>query len=138
MGYLWALCSVLLVSSAQLAMKWAMMQFPPVSFDLGFLSAVVFDNWPGLLALFSGLSGYALSMVCWYLALGKIPLSKAYPLLSLSYVLVWAAAIALPWLNEPFSRLKLIGVGIIFIGLLLIFLPGHSATLKKHPSSSDH
>jgi len=132
MGYLWALCSVLLVSGAQLAMKWAMMQFPQVSFDLEFLSAVLFDHWPGLVALFTGLSAYALSMVCWYLALCKIPLSKAYPLLSLSYVLVWAAAIALPWLNEPFSALKLIGVGVIFVGLLLIFLPGRSATLKKH------
>lgn len=126
MGYLWALCSVLLVSGAQLTMKWAVMQFPQAAFNLAFLSAVMFDNWPGLLALFCGLMAYALSMVCWYLALRKIPLSKAYPLLSLSYILVWAAAIALPWLNEPFSGIKLGGVGIIFLGLLLIFMPARA------------
>lgn len=128
MGYLWALCSVLLVSSAQLAMKWAVMQFPQADLTLAFVSAVLFENWPGLLALFCGLTAYALSMLCWYFSLRKIPLSKAYPLLSLSYVLVWAAAIALPWLNEPFSPLKLVGVGVIFIGLLLIFLPARSST----------
>lgn len=128
MGYLWALCSVLLVSGAQLAMKWAVMQFPPATFELAFVSAVLFENWAGLLTLFCGLLGYAMSMVCWYLALCRIPLSKAYPLLSLSYILVWAAAIVLPWLNEPFSTLKLAGVGVIFIGLLLIFLPARSQT----------
>lgn len=131
MGYLWALCSVLLVSGAQLAMKWAVMQFPQATFELAFLSAVLFENLPGLLSLFCGLLAYALSMVCWYLALRRIPLSKAYPLLSLSYVLVWAAAIAFPWLNESFSALKLVGVGVIFIGLLLIFIPARSSTINK-------
>lgn len=131
MGYIWALCSVLLVSGAQLTMKWAMMQFPLLSFDLTFLIRGLFEHWPALLALFAGLSAYALSMLCWYLALRRIPLSKAYPLLSLSYVLVWGAAITLPWLNEPFSKIKLIGVGVIFIGLLLIFLPGSGNTAKK-------
>lgn len=131
MGYLWALCSVLLVSGAQLAMKWAVMQFPQAAFTLAFLCAVLFENLPGLLVLCCGLLAYALSMVCWYLALRRIPLSKAYPLLSLSYVLVWAAAIALPWLNEPFSTVKLVGVGVIFIGLLLIFMPARPASFNK-------
>ncbi|MFG7416369.1 hypothetical protein ACG00L_27290, partial [Klebsiella pneumoniae] len=40
--------------------------------------------------LFFGLLGYLLSMVCWYFALHRLPLSKAYALLSLSYILVWA------------------------------------------------
>lgn len=122
MGYLWALMSVLLVSGAQLSMKWAMIQFPPVTPSLAFIEAVLFSGF-GLLALMSGLAAYALSMCCWYLALKRIPLSKAYPLLSLSYVLVWFAAINLPWLNEAFSRGKLLGVGAIFVGLILICLP---------------
>lgn len=104
MGYLWALCSVLLVSGAQLAMKWAVMQFPQATFELAFLTAVLFDNLPGLLVLFCGLLAYALSMLCWFLALRRIPLSKAYPLLSLSYVLVWAAAIVLPGLMSRSVR----------------------------------
>lgn len=131
MGYLWALCSVLLVTAAQLTMKWAVMQFPQASFEWAFLSAVLFENLAGLLALFCGLLAYGLSMVCWYLALRRIPLSKAYPLLSLSYVLVWGAAIVLPWLNEPFSALKLFGVGAIFVGLLLIFIPAKAPRINN-------
>jgi hypothetical protein len=40
-------------------------------------------------ALLLGLMGYVASMGCWYLALHRLALSKAYALLSLSYILVW-------------------------------------------------
>lgn len=123
MGYLLALMSVLLVSAAQLLMKWAMIQFPAVNLSLSFLYGLLFEHPYGLLALFLGLAAYVCSMGCWYFALRRIPLSKAYPLLSLSYVLVWGAAQLIPWLNESYSHMKLLGVGIIFAGLLLIFIP---------------
>lgn len=129
MGYIWALMSVLLVSGAQLSMKWAMIQFPPAAPSLEFIKAVLFGGY-GLLALIGGLAAYAFSMGCWYMALKRIPLSKAYPLLSLSYVLVWFAAINLPWLNEAFSPGKLLGVAAIFVGLVLICLAS-SATSQK-------
>lgn len=122
MGYFWALMSVLLVSCAQLIMKWAMMTLPPVSQHQELIAAFLSLS-PGALALFAGLFAYVFSMCCWFLALRRIALSKAYPLLSLSYVLVWATAIWLPWLNESFSMGKLIGVSVIFIGLLLVCLP---------------
>jgi hypothetical protein len=44
--------------------------------------------------------GYVASMGCWYLALHRMALSKAYALLSLSYILVWGAAILLPGWGE--------------------------------------
>ncbi|TNV21720.1 4-amino-4-deoxy-L-arabinose-phospho-UDP flippase [Buttiauxella sp. B2] len=122
MGYFWALMSVLLVSCAQLIMKWAMMTLPPVSQHAELLMAFLSLS-SGALALFVGLFAYVFSMGCWFLALRRIALSKAYPLLSLSYVLVWATAIWLPWLNESFSTGKLVGVSVIFIGLLMVCLP---------------
>lgn len=70
-----------------------------------------------------GLLGYLLSMVCWYFALHRLPLSKAYALLSLSYILVWAAAIWLPGWHEPFYWQSLLGVAIIVAGVLTIFWP---------------
>ena len=53
-----------------------------------FIAALVsFLPMPGYSLL--GLLGYLLSVFCWYKTLHKLALSKAYALLSMSYVLVW-------------------------------------------------
>lgn len=127
MGIIWALGSVLLVSCAQLLLRWSMMSLPPVSDVAAFCRVLL--TWPtATFALAGGLLAYALSMLCWFLALQRVALSKAYPLLSLSYVLVWAAALALPLFNEAFQWGKLLGVALIFSGLLLICWPGRKVT----------
>lgn len=121
-GAFWALCSVLLVSAAQLLLRGAMQALPPVSEILVFVSALWhFSSGTGALML--GLMGYVASMGCWYLALHRMALSKAYALLSLSYILVWGAAILLPGWEERFSWHGLVGVGFIILGVLVIFLP---------------
>jgi undecaprenyl phosphate-alpha-L-ara4N flippase subunit ArnF len=58
------------------------------------------------------------------LALSHLALSRLYPLLSISYVLVWLAAISLPMFGEPFRWSSLAGVGLIVAGLLCVSLPG--------------
>lgn len=121
-GAFWAICSVLLVSAAQLLLRNAMQALPPVSEILVFVSALWhFSSGTGALLL--GLMGYVASMGCWYLALHRMALSKAYALLSLSYILVWAAAIVLPGWGEHFSWHGLVGVGFIMLGVLTIFRP---------------
>jgi len=122
MGWLFALCSVLLVSGAQLLMKWAMIQLPAIGQPLPFIAAVLTFSAPAT-ALVSGLMAYALSMLCWLLALRRMPLSRAYPLLSLSYLLVWGTALLIPSLNETFLWGKLAGGALILGGLLLICWP---------------
>ena len=121
-GAFWALCSVLLVSAAQLLLRDAMQALPPVSEILTFISALWHVS-SGTGALLLGLMGYVASMGCWYLALHRMALSKAYALLSLSYILVWGAAILLPGWGERFSWHGLVGVGFIILGVLVIFLP---------------
>ncbi|WP_447856453.1 4-amino-4-deoxy-L-arabinose-phosphoundecaprenol flippase subunit ArnF [Enterobacter sp. WI-ESBL-E8] len=121
-GAFWALCSVLLVSAAQLLLRSAMQALPSVNDIPGFISALWhFSSGTGALLL--GLIGYVASMGCWYLALHRMALSKAYALLSLSYILVWGAAILLPGWGERFSWHGLVGVGFIILGVLVIFLP---------------
>ncbi|MBV4368576.1 4-amino-4-deoxy-L-arabinose-phosphoundecaprenol flippase subunit ArnF [Erwinia phyllosphaerae] len=122
MGILLALCSVLLVSGAQLLMRWSMINLPAASDPAAFFPALLTFS-PAVIGLAGGLAAYALSMLCWLLALQRVALSKAYPLLSLSYVLVWAAALFLPALHEPFRWGKLAGVVLIFSGLLFICWP---------------
>ena len=83
----------------------------------------LFSVHTGTLALFSGLVGYLLSVFCWHNALYYLALSKAYALLSLSYVLVWVASITLPGWQGAFSLKALLGVLCIMAGLMFIFLP---------------
>ena len=124
-GLIWCLGSILLVSVAQLALKYAMMELPPLAFeDLSLLrearlSLTMALTMP-LAMLAGGLGAYALSMLCWFLALRHLPLNYAYPMLSLSYVLVYLAAVALPWFGEPAGMLKSCGILLILLGVWLI------------------
>ncbi|ORM65322.1 4-amino-4-deoxy-L-arabinose-phospho-UDP flippase [Pantoea rodasii] len=119
-GVALALCSVLLVSLAQLVLRAAMQHFPPLSL---LLSAQIWQHLQPLLLLCLGLGAYAVSMLCWMLAMRSLPLNRLYPLLSLSYVLVWLAAISLPMFGEPFRWSSFAGVLLIMIGLLCVSLP---------------
>ena len=123
-GVLLTLVSVLLTSAAQLAMGYAMTALPPVSQFYAFIGAL----WPVHLEttlLLAGLAGYLASMFFWYLALHHLALSKAYALLSLSYILVWSASLIVPGKHGIFSVRSLIGVLVIIAGVLVIFLPAH-------------
>lgn len=124
-GVAWALCSVLLVSVAQLLLRHAMVNLPSVTDPLTLLVALKVVA-PGTGALALGLAGYVISMGCWYLALHHLALSKAYALLSLSYIVVWGAALILPGSSDSFSWQGLAGVCFIVLGVRVIFLPTES------------
>ncbi|AML58834.1 4-amino-4-deoxy-L-arabinose-phosphoundecaprenol flippase subunit ArnF [Serratia rubidaea] len=116
-GYVWGIASVLLVSVAQLLMKWGMMQLPPLSLSMTLPTA---ESLTPLLAVAAGVAGYGLSMLCWLMALRTLALSRAYPLLSISYALVYLAAVALPCFNESASLPKSLGTLLILLGVWLI------------------
>ncbi|MDA5497392.1 4-amino-4-deoxy-L-arabinose-phosphoundecaprenol flippase subunit ArnF [Yersinia aleksiciae] len=118
-GYLWGIGSVVLVTVAQLMLKWGMMHTPLMSLADINLEFLV-NHLTQLIAVICGLMGYALSMLCWFFALRYLPLNRAYPLLSLSYALVYLAAVLLPWFNEPATLLKTIGAVFILLGIWLI------------------
>ncbi|HAT1570247.1 TPA: 4-amino-4-deoxy-L-arabinose-phosphoundecaprenol flippase subunit ArnF [Kluyvera cryocrescens] len=128
MGLLWALMSVALVSAAQLTLRTAMTTLPSAD-EPWLLLLHLLHVGDGTLALLLGLSGYVASMACWFFALKRLPLAKAYALLSLSYMVVWLAAIWLPGWHEPFSWRGLLGVVVIVAGVITIFWP-------NKPSSS--
>ncbi|AWK14282.1 4-amino-4-deoxy-L-arabinose-phosphoundecaprenol flippase subunit ArnF [Candidatus Fukatsuia symbiotica] len=118
-GYLWGIGSMLLVTLAQLLLKWGMMYTPLISFsdiNLRFLT----DHSSQVTAVICGLLGYGLSMLCWFLALRYLPLNQAYPLLGISYALVYVAVVSLPWFNEPATTLKTLGAALILLGVWLI------------------
>ncbi|EMF0717628.1 4-amino-4-deoxy-L-arabinose-phospho-UDP flippase [Citrobacter freundii] len=122
MGIFWGLCSVIITSAAQLSLGYAMDNLPPIQHLMAFVSAAL-SIQAGALTLYAGLVGYLLSVICWHQALHQLALSKAYALLSLSYVLVWVASITLPGWQGTFSVKALVGVLCIMAGLMTIFLP---------------
>lgn len=118
-GYFYVGMSIILVTLAQLSMKWGMSHLPAL--DLRALSLVFWiDAKIACLFVFGGVCAYLLSMLCWLQALTIVPLNRAYPLLSMSYVLVYMASISLPWFHEFFSLSQCIGVVLITAGVVAI------------------
>ena len=68
--------------------------------------------------IIAGLGCYALSVIVWILALARVEVSVAYPMLSLGYVV---NALAAWWLfNESMSGTRIAGIGIILVGVWLV------------------
>ena len=68
--------------------------------------------------IMGGMACYAVSLVIWIMALSRVPVSLAYPMLSIGYVV--NAAVAYYWLGEDISLQKLLGIGCIIIGVVLV------------------
>ena len=120
-GYALALSSVLLVTLAQLLLKSGVIGLPPFLLTLAAMKSLLLsaDLLPNLLMLFVGICAYLGSLLCWLGALRYLPLHRAYPLLALSYGLVYLCAIILPWFHESLSLLKSAGVLLIILGVYL-------------------
>jgi multidrug transporter EmrE-like cation transporter len=115
----WAflMTGVLLNAAAQLMLKAG-------TNVLGVLS-VTRDTWAGVgwqMAtqpwFIGGAACYALSLVVWILGLSRVPVSIAYPLLSVGYVINAVAAHYL--LGESVTPVRWIGIGFIVLGVWLV------------------
>ncbi len=118
-GFAFASGSVLLVSGAQLGMRWSMTRLPEPAQWL----AAISQGDVSLMALavvIAAIVAYALSMLCWLLALRDLPLGRAYSLLSISYALVYLLAASLPVFHESFTLSKTLGVTLVILGVLTI------------------
>ena len=65
-----------------------------------------------------GMACYAVSLVVWIMGLSRVPVSVAYPMLSVGYVLNAVAAWYL--FGESLSAQKLVGIGFIVLGVVLV------------------
>ena len=128
-GITFALGSVLLVSAAQLAMRWSMSRLPTPEH---WLSAPI--DLSAVAVVLAAILAYALSMLCWLLALRDVPLGRAYSLLSISYALVYLLAASLPLFNESFSFSKSLGVALVMLGVITINTrPARAPELRSSP-----
>lgn len=68
--------------------------------------------------ILAGVACYGVSLVVWILALSKTPVSIAYPMVSLGFAL--NALLAWWLLGEDLGALKLVGIGFIIVGVILV------------------
>ncbi len=121
-GMFFIFASVVLSAAAQLFLKTGMLEV--ATHDLVRQLFSITAQWmvflPAVLWLGLGLLCYALSMLFWMAALAKYELSFAYPMLSLSYVLVYVVAVVWPRLGESVSLTKTFGILFIVVGVMLV------------------
>lgn len=113
MKFVWLLTSILLGVIGQLMMKWGLVSPKPI-FSQGPPVVKMFSSWPVLAGLFS----YALSSLFWLFTLKQMNVSIAYPMVSLSYVIVAIAGYYM--FNETFTAMKWLGIGFVLIGVAFI------------------
>jgi drug/metabolite transporter (DMT)-like permease len=111
------LIGVILNALAQLGLKAAtQVTGPLVSQDGGTWNrALVLMSVP---QLWFALAAYGLSLVIWLIGLSRVPVSQAYPMLSMGYVL----NIGLAWwlLGEVPNVQRIVGTGVIVAGVVLV------------------
>jgi drug/metabolite transporter (DMT)-like permease len=115
--FLMILVCVLLGSAGQLALKHGMTA-------VGRFSAETHQLLPTFVRAFSnpwviaGFTCYGLSSLMWMVVVSRVPLSLAYPMISMGYVIVVIMSRFL--LNEEVSALRFAGTLVICAGVVLV------------------
>lgn len=111
------LTGVLLNASAQLLLKAGVNAIGHFDFSRANILPIgikLATQWP----IIGGLSCYVLSVVVWILALSRVEVSIAYPMLSLGYVV--NALAAWYFFGEMVSLQRIAGIGIILVGVYIL------------------
>jgi multidrug transporter EmrE-like cation transporter len=114
--YLYPVATLLLTVYGQLIVKWQVGRAGAMPADLAgkaaFLGRLIVSPW-----VISVFVAALVAAACWMVALTHFSLSRAYPVMSLSFGLVlFGSAI---WLGESLSWPKVLGVAIIAVGLIV-------------------
>ena len=111
------LTGVLLNAGAQLLLKAGTNRIGEFAFSLENIVPIGMRvaTSPPILA---GLACYGVSVVVWILALSRVPVSVAYPLLSIGYIVNAVAAWYL--FGESLGAQKLVGIAFIIAGVWLV------------------
>jgi multidrug transporter EmrE-like cation transporter len=114
---LFLLAGIFLNAGAQLLLKAGVGAVGPIHFGAAALWPTVgrvLVQWPVL----AGLGCYVVSVAMWLVALSRVEVSVAYPMLSLGYVV---NAVAAYWLfGEALGPARCGGIALILLGVFLI------------------
>jgi multidrug transporter EmrE-like cation transporter len=116
MSYFYVLCTILLTVYGQLAIKVQVLKAGALPADgvekITFLLRLLLNPW-----VISAFLAALFASIAWMAAMTRLPLSLAYPFMSLAFVLVMLFSSFL--FNEPITSAKLIGVLLVLAGLVV-------------------
>jgi multidrug transporter EmrE-like cation transporter len=119
-AFLLIITGVLLNAVAQLALKASVndMGAISVSFNTAIpvFTRLAIEPW-----LWVGLTCYGISVIVWILALSRVDVSIAYPMLSIGYIVNAVAAWSL--FGEVMNTQRVLGIGIIIVGVIVLTRP---------------
>lgn len=106
------LVSVVLGSTGQIVLKTGMERVPEIASGLGLVNAF---RHPVVIA---GLACYVLATLAWLVVLQRVPVSFAYPMISLNYIFVTLLAKYVH--GEAVPSLRYLGLALILAGVAVI------------------
>ena len=116
-AFLLLITGVLLNAAAQLLLKGGTNRLGVITLNA--------DNWAPMLVrmasegyFVAGAAFYAVSLVVWIVGLSRVPVSVAYPMLSIGYVVNALAAQYL--FGEAVTMTRWLGIGFIVVGVYLV------------------
>lgn len=116
-SWLMVMGTILFTVYGQLILKWqvdrAAATMDPATGKASVLISLLLRPW-----VISAFMAAFLASLCWMLALSKLSLSKAYPFMSLSFLLVSVFSV---WLfNDSFNTYKSVGLLLVIAGLVVL------------------
>lgn len=111
MVYVALLLNVCLLVTGQIFFKWGLKAAG--GFSLERILHIIFNPW-----ILAGLVLYVVATVLWFYVLVKLPLSTAYPMQAISYILSLFVSRFLFHESIPWTRAT--GVAVILLGVALV------------------
>ncbi len=116
--YLYVLFTILFTTYGQLIIKWRINKQTELPSGLMnriySLTKYIFTDF----FILSGFIAAYLASLCWMMALKKLQLNVAYPLMSLSFVLVFIMSSLI--FNEKATPMQITGLIVIIMGVMLV------------------
>ncbi len=116
-AFMLLITGVLLNAAAQLLLKGGTNRLGIITLNA--------DNWASMLTrmasegyFIAGAAFYVVSLVVWIVGLSRVPVSVAYPMLSIGYIVNALAAQYL--FGEAVTSARWLGIGFIVIGVYLV------------------
>ena len=116
MSYVYLALTIALTVYGPLVFKWKVGTAGPLPDDwdgkLHFVGMLLIEPW-----ILSGFAAALLASLFWILAVSRLPLSHAYPFMSLNFVLVLLGAAV--FFHEAITPAKALGLTFIVAGLIV-------------------